>query len=88
MGPSCGLARADLGADAIEVEPVDGDRARRPGGSAAGLLGHRGAASDVCTEDLAFVSEERGLDTGIDPDRLPRWPGWPSGSPVATSPAR
>jgi len=31
---------------------------------------HRGAAGNVCTEDLAFMCAEMGIDTGIDLDRL------------------
>jgi len=43
--------------------------------SVAGLggcpfAGHKGAAGNVCTEDLAFMCEEMGIDTGIDLDRL------------------
>ncbi|MCC6532032.1 MAG: CoA transferase [Burkholderiales bacterium] len=40
MGPSCGLALADLGADVIKVEPVEGDRTRRLGGFAAGFFSY------------------------------------------------
>jgi hydroxymethylglutaryl-CoA lyase len=31
---------------------------------------HRGAAGNFCTEDLVFLCEEMGVDTGIDLDRL------------------
>jgi hydroxymethylglutaryl-CoA lyase len=31
---------------------------------------HKGAAGNVCTEDLVFLCEEMGLDTGIDLDRM------------------
>ena len=43
--------------------------------SVAGLggcpfAGHKGAAGNVCTEDLVFMCEEMGISTGIDLDRL------------------
>jgi len=43
--------------------------------SVAGLGGcpfarHRGAAGNVCTEDLAFMCEEMGIETGIDVEAL------------------
>ncbi|MGH7043681.1 MAG: hydroxymethylglutaryl-CoA lyase [Acetobacteraceae bacterium] len=31
---------------------------------------HKGAAGNVCTEDLVFMLDEMGIDTGIDLDRL------------------
>jgi hydroxymethylglutaryl-CoA lyase len=31
---------------------------------------HRGAAGNVCTEDLVFMCQEMGIDTGIDLDKL------------------
>jgi hydroxymethylglutaryl-CoA lyase len=31
---------------------------------------HAGAAGNVCTEDLVFMCEEMGIDTGVDLDRL------------------
>jgi hydroxymethylglutaryl-CoA lyase len=34
------------------------------------FAGHRGAAGNVCTEDLAFMCEEMGIATGIDLDAL------------------
>lgn len=43
--------------------------------SVAGLGGcpfaaHKGAAGNVCTEDLVFMCDEMGIETGIDLDRL------------------
>lgn len=43
--------------------------------SVAGLggcpfAGHRGAAGNVCTEDLVFMCEEMGIATGVDLERL------------------
>ena len=34
------------------------------------FAGHKGAAGNVCTEDLVFMCEEMGIDTGIDLDKL------------------
>ena len=43
--------------------------------SVAGLggcpfAGHRGAAGNVCTDDLVFMCEEMGIETGVDLERL------------------
>jgi crotonobetainyl-CoA:carnitine CoA-transferase CaiB-like acyl-CoA transferase len=38
MGPTCGLVLADLGAEVIKVEPVEGDRTRHLLGSGAGFF--------------------------------------------------
>ena len=38
MGPTCGLILADLGAEVIKVEPVEGDNTRRLLGSGAGFF--------------------------------------------------
>jgi hydroxymethylglutaryl-CoA lyase len=34
------------------------------------FAGHKGAAGNVCTEDLVFMCEEMGISTGVDLDRL------------------
>jgi hydroxymethylglutaryl-CoA lyase len=34
------------------------------------FAGHKGAAGNVCTEDLAFMCAEMGIETGLDLDRL------------------
>jgi hydroxymethylglutaryl-CoA lyase len=34
------------------------------------FAGHKGAAGNVCTEDLAFMCEEMGIETGLDLDKL------------------
>jgi crotonobetainyl-CoA:carnitine CoA-transferase CaiB-like acyl-CoA transferase len=39
MGPTCGMILADLGADVIKVEPIEGDSTRRLMGSGAGFFG-------------------------------------------------
>ena len=44
-------------------------------GSIGGLggcpfAGHKGAAGNICTEDLAYMCEEMGIETGVDLDAL------------------
>jgi len=56
MGPTCGMVLADLGADVIKVEPVDGDRTRRLKGFGVGFFGFlnrnkRAIAVDVGTPE-------------------------------------
>jgi len=34
------------------------------------FAGHKGAAGNVCTEDLVFLCDELGIATGIDLERL------------------
>ena len=38
MGPTCGMVLADLGAEVIKVEPIDGDKTRKLLGSGAGFF--------------------------------------------------
>ncbi|MFC5499526.1 CaiB/BaiF CoA transferase family protein [Caenimonas terrae] len=38
MGPTCGMLLADMGAEVIKVEPIDGDRTRRLLGAGAGFF--------------------------------------------------
>ncbi len=38
MGPTCGLVLADMGADVIKVEPLDGDRTRHLPGAGSGFF--------------------------------------------------
>jgi len=48
---------------------------RRYDAACAGLggcpfAGHKGAAGNVCTEDLVFMCDEMGIETGIDLDKM------------------
>jgi hypothetical protein len=61
MGPTCGMMLADMGAEAIKVEPVDGDPTRR-------LLGAGAASSDVQPQEEhpdrpAFACRRRGAQS-------------------------
>ena len=38
MGPTCGMVLADMGAEVIKVEPIDGDRTRRLLGAGTGFF--------------------------------------------------
>src|SRR6476661_2632869 len=38
MGPTCGMVLADLGAEVIKVEPINGDNTRKLLGSGAGFF--------------------------------------------------
>jgi crotonobetainyl-CoA:carnitine CoA-transferase CaiB-like acyl-CoA transferase len=40
LGPTCGMILADLGAEVIKLEPVDGDRTRKLKGFGAGFFGY------------------------------------------------
>src|SRR5512140_2727576 len=38
MGPTCGMVLADMGAEVVKIEPIDGDRTRRLLGAGAGFF--------------------------------------------------
>ena len=56
MGPTCGMVLADLGAEVIKVEPIDGDNTRKLIGSGAGFFpmfnrNKKSIAVDLQTEE-------------------------------------
>lgn len=69
MGPTCGLVLADLGAEVIKVEPIDGDRTRHLLGAGAGFFpmfnrGKKSIAIDLHKPEGAAVA--RRLAAGAD----------------------
>ena len=61
MGPTCGMVLADLGAEVIKVEPVDGDRTRHLLGAGAGFFpmfnrGKKSIAIDLHQPEGAAVA--------------------------------
>lgn len=61
-----GLANAYAGLE-MGVESFDASVAGLGG---CPFAGHKGAAGNVCTEDLAFMCEEMGIPTGLDIEKL------------------
>ena len=69
MGPTCGMVLADMGAEVIKVEPVEGDRTRYLVGAGAGFFpmfnrNKKSIAIDLHTPDGAAVA--RKLAAGAD----------------------
>ena len=63
MGPTCGLVLADMGAEVIKVEPIDGDRTRHLLGAGAGFFpmfnrGKKSIAIDLHTPEGAAVARK------------------------------
>ena len=52
MGPACGLVLADLGAEVIKIEPVEGDNTRRLTGTGAGFWATYNRNKKSLTVDL------------------------------------
>jgi crotonobetainyl-CoA:carnitine CoA-transferase CaiB-like acyl-CoA transferase len=69
MGPTCGMVLADMGAEVIKVEPIDGDRTRRLLGAGSGFFpmfnrNKKSIAVDLHKPDGAAVA--RKLAAGAD----------------------
>ncbi len=63
MGPTCGMVLADMGAEVIKVEPIDGDRTRHLLGSGAGFFpmfnrNKKSIAIDLRTKDGAQAARQ------------------------------
>ena len=63
MGPTCGLVLADLGAEVIKVEPIEGDRTRHLLGAGAGFFpmfnrGKKSIAIDLHRPEGAAVARK------------------------------
>ena len=63
MGPTCGMVLADMGAEVIKVEPIDGDRTRHLLGSGAGFFpmfnrNKKSIAIDLHTPEGAEVARK------------------------------
>lgn len=70
MGPTCGMVLADLGADVIKVEPLEGDRTRHLLGAGAGFFpmfnrNKKSIALDLRHADGARVARELALQSDV-----------------------
>ena len=54
----------------IEKETDEGFDAAVAGLGGCPFASHSGASGTVCTEDLVFMCHERGIETGIDLEKL------------------
>ena len=70
MGPTCGLVLADLGAEVIKVEPIEGDRTRHLLGAGAGFFpmfnrGKQSIAIDLRHPEGAAVARRLALSADV-----------------------
>ena len=70
MGPTCGMVLADLGAEVIKVEPVDGDRTRHLLGAGAGVFpmfnrNKKSIALDLRTPEGLKVARELAVSADV-----------------------
>jgi crotonobetainyl-CoA:carnitine CoA-transferase CaiB-like acyl-CoA transferase len=70
MGPTCGMVLADMGAEVIKVEPIDGDRTRHLLGAGAGFFpmfnrNKKSIALDLHRPDGAAVARKLALSADV-----------------------
>ena len=70
MGPTCGMVLADMGAEVIKVEPLDGDRTRYLLGSGAGFFplfnrNKKSIAIDLRTPEGAALARQLALSADV-----------------------
>jgi crotonobetainyl-CoA:carnitine CoA-transferase CaiB-like acyl-CoA transferase len=70
MGPAAGLILADLGANVVKVEPVDGDKTRRLKGSGAGYFSmynrnKKSLAIDLKSDEGAAIAKALIADSDV-----------------------
>lgn len=70
MGPTCGMILADLGADVIKIEPIDGDNTRKLKGSGAGFFpmfnrNKRSLAVDIKTPQGKAIVQDLVKDADV-----------------------
>ncbi|MEP6969296.1 MAG: CaiB/BaiF CoA-transferase family protein [Betaproteobacteria bacterium] len=70
MGPTCGMVLADMGAEVIKVEPIDGDRTRHLLGAGAGFFpmfnrNKKSIAIDLHTPEGAAIARKLALSADV-----------------------
>jgi crotonobetainyl-CoA:carnitine CoA-transferase CaiB-like acyl-CoA transferase len=70
MGPTCGMVLADMGAEVIKVEPIDGDRTRHLLGAGAGFFpmfnrNKKSIALDLHKPEGAEVARQLALSADV-----------------------
>ena len=70
MGPTCGMVLADMGAEVIKVEPIEGDRTRHLLGAGAGFFpmfnrNKKSIAIDLHKPDGAAVARKLALSADV-----------------------
>ena len=75
MGPTCGMVLADMGAEVIKVEPLEGDRTRYLLGSGAGFFplfnrNKKSIAIDLRTPEGAALARQLALSADVVAENL------------------